>query len=211
MENREYVVEKWPYPDVPVYVVHLWDGEGCSQTLHRNYLLPISSNIEQDVKNAPMAGVESTNTSTPVLPVDDEPADVGLSGMVTSSTASNTPQDSLDQPATLRCGTQTTQNWLLWRYWNFSLLADTSPSSIWNALVGLCVCLHVISCLYIIFWRSTVWIHSTYSITCVLSITHFSIKGNSLNVVSMVEFWRGSGPKIIWPKCNCPIKNSKKE
>ena len=34
-ENREYVVEKWPYPNVPVYVVCPRDGEGCSQTLHR--------------------------------------------------------------------------------------------------------------------------------------------------------------------------------
>ena len=30
-ENREYVVEKWPYPDVPVYMVCLRDGEGSSQ------------------------------------------------------------------------------------------------------------------------------------------------------------------------------------
>ena len=27
-ENREYVVEKWPYPDLPVYVVCPRDGEG---------------------------------------------------------------------------------------------------------------------------------------------------------------------------------------
>ena len=47
-ENREYVVEKQPYPNLPVYVVCPRDGEGCSQTLHRNYLLPISSNMGQD-------------------------------------------------------------------------------------------------------------------------------------------------------------------
>ena len=29
-ENREYVVEKWPYPNLPVYVVWPRDGEGCS-------------------------------------------------------------------------------------------------------------------------------------------------------------------------------------
>ena len=46
-ENREYVVEKWPYPNIPVYVVCPRDGEGCSQTLHRNYLLPINSNMGQ--------------------------------------------------------------------------------------------------------------------------------------------------------------------
>ena len=30
-ENREYVVEKQPYPNVPVYVVCPRDGEGHSQ------------------------------------------------------------------------------------------------------------------------------------------------------------------------------------
>ena len=29
-ENREYVVEKQPYPNLPVYVVCPRDGEGCS-------------------------------------------------------------------------------------------------------------------------------------------------------------------------------------
>ena len=63
----------------------------------------------------------------------------GCLGMVTSSAAGYTPQGSLDQPAPLRHGTWTTQNWLLWRYQNFDLLTDTSPSSIWGALVGLCL------------------------------------------------------------------------
>ena len=34
-ENRKYVVENWPYPNVPVYVVCPRDGEGWSWTLHR--------------------------------------------------------------------------------------------------------------------------------------------------------------------------------
>ena len=96
-------MEMWPFPDVSVYVVGPWDGDGHSQTLHRNYLLPINSNIGQDEKDAPMAGVENNNTSTPVPPVDSVPANAGLSGMVTSNTADNTPQDSPDQPAALRC------------------------------------------------------------------------------------------------------------
>ena len=29
-EKREYVVEKWPYPDLPVYVVCPRDGEGAA-------------------------------------------------------------------------------------------------------------------------------------------------------------------------------------
>ena len=66
------------------------DGEGYSQTLHRNYLLPISSQIEQDEKDAPMAGVENMTTSTAVPLVDSGPADAEPSGMATSSTAGNT-------------------------------------------------------------------------------------------------------------------------
>ena len=157
-ENREYVVEKWPYPYVPVYVVHPKGGKGCSWTLHRNYLLPISPNIGQDVKDEPMAGVEDNNASTPVPPVDSEAADAGLSGMVTPSAAGSTPQGSLDQPAPPRHTVQKTQNHLPWMYQNFSLQADTSPSNIWDMWIGLCVCLHVIFCLYTIFWKSTVWI-----------------------------------------------------
>ena len=127
------------------------DGEGHSWTLHRKYLLPISSNIEQNKKDAPMAGVEHTNTSAPVPHVDSKAADTEPSGMVTWSIAGNMPQGSLDQPSPLRCSTCTTQNWLPWRYQDFGLLADTSLSGIWDALVGLCICLHVISCLYTIF------------------------------------------------------------
>ena len=50
-----------------------------------------------------MAGVENNYTSTPVPPVDSEPADVGPSGMVTPSAAGNTPHGSLNQPAPCRC------------------------------------------------------------------------------------------------------------
>ena len=37
--KREYVVERQPYPNVPVYVACPRDGEGHSQTLHRNYVI----------------------------------------------------------------------------------------------------------------------------------------------------------------------------
>ena len=106
----EYVVERWAYPNVPVCVVCPRDGEGHSWTLHRNFLLPINSNIGQDEKDTPMAGVENNKTSSPVLPVDSEPADAGPSGMITPSTAGSTPQGSLAQPAALRCSVWKTQN-----------------------------------------------------------------------------------------------------
>ena len=80
-------MEKWPYPNVPVYMVCPRDGEGHRQTLHGNYLLPINSNLGQGEKDAPIVGVENNNTSTPVPLVDSEPANAGSSGMVTPSTA----------------------------------------------------------------------------------------------------------------------------
>ena len=103
-------MEKQPYLNVPFYVVCPRDGEGCSQTLHRNYLLPVTPNIGQDVKDKPIAGVEDNNTSTPVPPVESEPADVGPSEMVTPSTAGNIPQGSPDHPAPSRCSVQKTWN-----------------------------------------------------------------------------------------------------
>ena len=109
-ENRQHAVENWPSPNLPVYVVCPRDGEGCSQTLHRNYLLPIRSNIGQDEKDEPMAGDDNNNASTPVPPVDSESADAGPSWMVMPSTAGRTPQGSLDQPAPLRCSVWKTQN-----------------------------------------------------------------------------------------------------
>ena len=124
-ENREYVVEKQPYPNLPVYVVHPRDGEGHSQTLHRNYLLPINSNMGQDETDGSEERVENNTPPTPVP-------------SVSSST-----QSSPDQPAPVRCSIQTTRNQLPWRYRNFGLLADTGPTSIWDVQVDLHVCLYL--------------------------------------------------------------------
>ena len=154
--NREYVVKRQPYPNVTVYVVCPREGEGCRWTQHRNYLLLISPNLEQTEKDAPVAGVEHTSTSAPVPSVDSEPADAEPCRMAMSDTTGNTSQGSPDQPAPLRCGMHTTQNQLPWRYWNFALLADTSPPGIWDVWVGLCICLNFISCLYTIFVGSIV-------------------------------------------------------
>ena len=95
---------------MPVYVVCPWDREGCSQTLHRNYLLPINSNIEQGKMDKPVAGVGNNISPTPVPSLDNAPAGAGPLGMVTSSTAGSTSQGSSDQPAPLKCGTWTTRN-----------------------------------------------------------------------------------------------------
>ena len=112
-ENREYVVGKWPYPNVQVYVVCPRDGEGCSQTLHRNYLLPISPNLEQSEMDKTVVGVGNDTSPTPAPPMSDAPVGAELSGMVTLSSTGSTPETSPDQPAPLRCSTWTTRNQLL--------------------------------------------------------------------------------------------------
>ena len=117
-ENREYVVEKQPYPNVPVYVVHPRDGEGHSQTLHRNYLLPISSNLEQSELDKPLAGVGNDTSPTPVPSVSDAPIEAEPSGTVTPHSMGSIPESSPDWPASLQCSTQTTRNQLPLRYQN---------------------------------------------------------------------------------------------
>ena len=83
-------MEKQPYPNVPVMGFAPGIGKGTDGHHIGTNLLPINSNVGQDEKDTPMAGVESNSTSTPVPPVDSEPADTGPSGMVTQSTAGNT-------------------------------------------------------------------------------------------------------------------------
>ena len=70
-ENSEYVVEKLPYPFIPVYVVCLRDGEGCSQTLHRNYLLPINPNMGQGKADESEERIENNTSLTPAPSADN--------------------------------------------------------------------------------------------------------------------------------------------
>ena len=129
-ENSEYVVEKRPYPDLPVYVVCPRDGEGCSRTLHRNYLLPISSNMGQDETGEPEDRVKNDTTLTPAPSVD------------------SSAQSSPDQPAPVRCSIWTTRGQLPLRYRNFGLLTDTGPTNIQDVKVDPCACLHILLWLY---------------------------------------------------------------
>ena len=95
-ENREYVVEKWPYPNVPVYVVCPRYREGHSWTLHRNYLLPISPNLEQGKMEKPVAGIGNDTSPTPAPPVSDASVGAEPSWMVTPSSAGSTPESNPD-------------------------------------------------------------------------------------------------------------------
>ena len=73
-----------------------------------------------------------------------------------AQSANNNTQDSPDQPAPVRHGTQTTRNQLPWRYQNFGLSTDTRPTGIWDAPVDLHVCLHILAWLYNTFKQGAV-------------------------------------------------------
>ena len=47
------------------------DGEGCSWTLHRNYLLLFSNNLEQAEDENSVEGVEPINKPSPVPLADN--------------------------------------------------------------------------------------------------------------------------------------------
>ena len=57
--------------NLPVYVVHPIDGEGHSHTLQRNYLLPISNNLEQEAGDNSAEGDAPSDEPTPVLHGND--------------------------------------------------------------------------------------------------------------------------------------------
>ena len=136
-ENREYVVEWWPYPNLPVYVVGPRDGEGDSQTLCRNYLLPTSNNLGQagdelidQLDPVPLADsgllanrpTESQLESQPGSPTkQSDPVDLKLTELTTSETMSGNSQAGQDQPARIQQSAHTTRNQLPQRYPNFAL------------------------------------------------------------------------------------------
>ena len=176
--------------NVPAYVVCTRDGEGCSQTLHRNSLFPINPNIKQGKMDKPMAGVGNTTSPTPVPPVDSVPADAGPSKMVTPSTAGSTPQGSLDWPASLRHNTRT------------SFHGGTRILVCWQILDWMASGMHGLACisvciLYFAYtpfsWGVHCKMHSTHTVICLSNTTHFNIQENTLNATSEVECWAGKG------------------
>ena len=87
----------WRSSPIPTYQC-MWYapgmGKGTAQTLHRNYLLPISSNMGQDKTGEPEDGVENDTDLTPVPSVD------------------SSAQSSPEQPAPVRHGIWTTRGQL---------------------------------------------------------------------------------------------------
>ena len=67
----------------------------------------------------PVVGVGNDTSPTPVPPVGDAPVEAEPSGIITSSSAGSTPENSPDPPAPLGVALEppgTTRNHLPWRY-----------------------------------------------------------------------------------------------
>ena len=54
------------------YGMHSRDGEGCSWTLHRNYLLPISNNLEHVGDENSVVGIEPIDKPIPMPHAESE-------------------------------------------------------------------------------------------------------------------------------------------
>ena len=228
-ENREYVVGWQPYSNLLVYVVHSIDRWGNSCTLHRNYLLPISDNLEQKEGDNSRRGDGSSDEPTPV-PHDnggllsDHPTKSLLEGMHNSPSKQHEPfhpgststdptdgglQADNDAPVPPRWSSRTMRNQPSWRYRNFALQQNDILPSASNIWVGLCICLHIISCAHGIHWE--------YSLRTLYFNHHKSAQHKFLGLMgipSMLTLWwifgLGSGPKDIWSMHSCPTGETKK-
>ena len=142
MGEQEYVVEQQPYPNLPVYVVYPRGG-GCSWTLQRNYLLPISNNLDQEGDENSVVGVEPIDKPTPVQPADNglpadgltesqpenllilltkqhKAVDLELTRLTAPVMTSVESQAGQDQPVPLGQSGHTMRNQLPCRYQNFA-------------------------------------------------------------------------------------------
>ena len=178
-QNREYVAEQQPYPNLPVYVVCPIDREGHSHTLHRNYLLPISSNLEQGECESSVGGNGHSGTPTwmphesDALPVDcltkgqpasvpnspseqHEPFKPGSTGSTSMDPTDEGLQADNDTLVPLRQSSKIMRNQPQQRYWNFTLWHNDIFPGAFNIWVGLCICLHIVSCIHVVFIVDTI-------------------------------------------------------
>ena len=94
-----------------------------------------------------------------------KPIDPGSTGLtIPDSTHEGLYADN-GRPVPLRWSWRTMRNQLPWRYQNFVLWQNNILPSAFNMWVALCICLHIMSCLYTVFLGVTVWRHSTWAIT----------------------------------------------
>ena len=151
------------------------------------FLLPISHNLEQTEYGNAVEG-DGSNEATPVQPKEDvllgdcqakgqlegitnspskqhEPVGPEPTGLTSLDSTNEGLHAKDDVPAPLRQSSRKIRNQLPLRYWNFAAWQNDIFPYTFNMWVGLCICLHIVSYLYTVFLGSTVWRHSTWTIT----------------------------------------------
>ena len=170
---------------------------------------PIPVPQEEDVLPANSL-TKSKLESTPHLsskqckPVDPEP---------TRFTSPDSDDEGLqandDTPGPLRQSSRKTRNQLPLRYWNFAAWQNDSLPSTLDLWVGLCICLHILSCLYSFCEEYTVKTLLKPSQVCQTQMI-FAIGGDTTNLDSMVDFWMGGVDKrICGPSTIAPLGKPK--
>ena len=205
-----------------------WDGEGYNQTLHRNFLLPISNNLGQVEEETLAEGVGPKDETTPAPQAHNElPAngltksqpgslhnllakqhklvDPELARLATPDPVNDGSQTGQDQSIPQRWSMCMRRNHLTWRYQNVILQQNNTSSSAFAMWDGLHTCLHLMVGLYNAFGKSTVWRHSTWTIINI-SDTNNLWYGWGLHWCSFYDgFLDGmGGPRDIWSEHSCP-------
>ena len=141
------------------------------------------------------------------MPNSLSPFDPGLTSM--DPTDEGLQADN-DTPAPLRQSLRMMSNQPLYRYQNFTLQLDDIHPSAFNIWVGLCICLHIITCVHIAFFREyhvkTIYLSHNRSAQHKQFLTLMRIPSIS------VLWWildGGSGLNDVWSKCSCPIRDTK--
>ena len=149
---------------------------GCSHTLHRNYLLPTSNILEQE-ECANFVGEDGTCDEATLKPHEDDVLPVkcltesqpesmpnSLSkqheqfkhGLTSTDPTDEGLHVDNDTPVPLRQTSSTMRNQFPLRYQNLALQQNNIFFGAFNIWVGLCICLHIMSCVYIIFFGKKV-------------------------------------------------------
>ena len=99
-----------------------------------------------------------------------------------------------------------------WRYQNFALWQNAILPSTFKIWVGLCICLHIISCLHIMFMENTVWRHSIWA-TADLPNTNNSWHQCGYHPCWLYGgFWmQGVDQRIFGPSAAAPLEKPKKD
>ena len=209
---------------------HRWEGH--SHTLHRKYLLPISSNLEQGEYECSVGrkGHSRTPTLMPhesdVLSVDCtteswlesvpnslseqwKAFDQGSTGLTSTDPTYERLWANNDIPLPLMQSSRMMRNQPPWKYQNFTVWHNDILPGAFIIWVGLCICLHIISWMHIILLGNTMWRHSVLTTTD-LPNSNDSWHHWGYHPCQLYGGFGGGRPKDIWSKHSCPTAETKK-